>query len=671
MFSNTGLSWDKVNSVFTLSARIKNIFDPHPGWVFGQIDSLGNMGMMPMTGGSGGGSFLTLAGVWSDNVSLATIMNSKVGAYQNLGSGGINILRGISGTTLQSGTLSSSDFSESGNVFSIRQDVYATDAEVSAIQSDLVAQINAGGSTYLDPITQRYDSLWFVTGKIAHFGVTGCNQAIDSVKVILQNGDSIKVDLQWGYNTPFDTVFSSVGWATSTTGGTVYSTNRSADSIASGMNLFMRVDSAKVNGDGTKPSWFTVTVFRHRITAVTGGNAPSVPGNFVATPTSTSAVYLSWDDVSGESGYSIERKTGVGGTYSVIYTPAANATSYSNTGLSDGTIYYYRMRSYNGYGYSSYATEDTAKTVEAAPTAPSALSASAVSSSQIHLTWTDNSSKEDSSHICRRAPGESIYYWIASVGANVTTYDNTGLTASTLYYYKIIAIKTGVTPSDSSNEASVQTDAASQSVPTLDTYAEGSLNWATSDYADITVGNNSNRVLISAGNSSGSVYYDSCVAFQSGTRIGKFTSVTSTISSGLTSTIFRYIAPPTGTVRVYFYRASGQSGKNVVQSWYNVHQTTPIPNYGFDDDYGQTPICTTATATNHVIAFFGTSTGVAAGVTISPSNGETMSYGTLGNNVSSFGGYKLTSSGTSFNSSWSITGATVWILIGVDLQGVN
>lgn len=72
------------------------------------------------------------------------------------------------------------------------------------------------------------------------------------------------------------------------------------------------------------------------------------------------------------------------------------------------------------------------------PSAPSGLSATAVSSSSINLAWTVNSSNETGFNIERSGDG-IIFNALASVGANVMTYTDNGLTASTPYYYRVIA----------------------------------------------------------------------------------------------------------------------------------------------------------------------------------------------------------------------------------------
>lgn len=70
--------------------------------------------------------------------------------------------------------------------------------------------------------------------------------------------------------------------------------------------------------------------------------------------------------------------------------------------------------------------------------APSNLIATAVSGTRIDLTWTDNSNNENGFKI-ERSPDGLTFTEIATVGANVTTYSNTGLTCATFYQYRVRA----------------------------------------------------------------------------------------------------------------------------------------------------------------------------------------------------------------------------------------
>ena len=90
-----------------------------------------------------------------------------------------------------------------------------------------------------------------------------------------------------------------------------------------------------------------------------------------------------------------------------------------------------------------------------APAAPSDLVVSTVSSSRIDLTWVDNASDETSFEIERQSGG-SGFSQIAVVGADVTSYSDTGLAASTTYDYRVRATNAaGASPY--SNTASATT----------------------------------------------------------------------------------------------------------------------------------------------------------------------------------------------------------------------
>lgn len=74
------------------------------------------------------------------------------------------------------------------------------------------------------------------------------------------------------------------------------------------------------------------------------------PANF-----GTKSLVITWTDNStDETGFSIERSTD-GVSYAEINTPAADATSYTNSGLTAEQIYYYRMRSVRSGVYSVYS----------------------------------------------------------------------------------------------------------------------------------------------------------------------------------------------------------------------------------------------------------------------------------------------------------------------------
>jgi pimeloyl-ACP methyl ester carboxylesterase len=114
--------------------------------------------------------------------------------------------------------------------------------------------------------------------------------------------------------------------------------------------------------------------------------APALQG----TATSSSQVHLSWSTTAtGIVLFSIERRTTTGG-YSQVSQPTATSTSFDDSGLTGSTMYLYRMRVQTGAGFSVYSNEVIVATLQAIPAAPTNLQATAVSSSQVNLTWTNN-----------------------------------------------------------------------------------------------------------------------------------------------------------------------------------------------------------------------------------------------------------------------------------------
>jgi subtilisin family serine protease len=73
------------------------------------------------------------------------------------------------------------------------------------------------------------------------------------------------------------------------------------------------------------------------------------------------------------------------------------------------------------------------------PAAPSNLTAAGASTSSINLTWTDNASNEDGFIIERATSANGTFSQIASVGANSTSYANTGLSAGSQFWYRVAA----------------------------------------------------------------------------------------------------------------------------------------------------------------------------------------------------------------------------------------
>ncbi|GKT07291.1 C1 family peptidase [Desulforhabdus sp. TSK] len=220
---------------------------------------------------------------------------------------------------------------------------------------------------------------------------------------------------------------------------------------------------------------------------------PAAPSGLSATASSSTQINLSWvDNSSNESGFKIERCTGSGCTsFSQIATVGAGVKTYNNSGLAGGASYTYRVCAYNSSGNSKYSDAATAATpaVPTGPAAPSGLSATAFSSTQINLSWTDNSSNESGFKIERcKGSGCTSFSQIATLGAGVRTYNNSGLAGGASYTYRVRAYNSSGN-SNYSNTATAETPAAIRPVAPTGLSAAAS----SSTQIDLSWADNSNN----------------------------------------------------------------------------------------------------------------------------------------------------------------------------------
>ena len=220
---------------------------------------------------------------------------------------------------------------------------------------------------------------------------------------------------------------------------------------------------------------------------------PNAPANLTASAVSNSQINLSWNDVADETGYEVERSTD-GNSFSKIGNDlGANSTSYQDNGLSASTKYYYRIRGKNSAGngdFSNIANATTSAPTPIKPSAPTNLSATAVSSSQINLTWTDVAD-ETGYEVERSTDGNSFTKIGNDLAANSTSYQDNGLSASTKYFYRVRG-KNSAGNGDFSNVANATTSAPPTVKPnapanlTASAVSNSQINLSWNDVADET-----------------------------------------------------------------------------------------------------------------------------------------------------------------------------------------
>ena len=209
-------------------------------------------------------------------------------------------------------------------------------------------------------------------------------------------------------------------WATI---ATVSSTSYTNTGLSNGTRYNYRV---LASADGT--SWGSPSTAANAVTI----KRVSAPANLKAVPSNRS-VKLTWSAVSGAKKYRIQRLNG--STWRTIAT--VSSTSYTNTGLSNGTQYRYRvLASADGSVWSGASA-----VVLAAPAAklPAPSNIRAVSSNRsVNLTWSAVSGAKK--YRIQRLNG-STWRTIATVSS--TSYTNTGLSNGTQYRYRVLASSDG------------------------------------------------------------------------------------------------------------------------------------------------------------------------------------------------------------------------------------
>ena len=182
---------------------------------------------------------------------------------------------------------------------------------------------------------------------------------------------------------------------------------------------------------------------------------PSFPFTLVA-PTGVRAVAasnqvsLTWVGSPGATGYNVMRGTAINGPFSMIKS-LITTTNFVDTPITNGAGYFYVISALNG----SLSKDSAVVSPLAVPSGPSLAIAKAISSSQINLTWTDNSPNEEGFRI-ERATNNNSWSVIATVAAGRISYSNLGLARNTTYNYRVCAI-TAAGNSTYSNTATART----------------------------------------------------------------------------------------------------------------------------------------------------------------------------------------------------------------------
>ncbi|WP_425452356.1 glycoside hydrolase family 44 protein [Paenibacillus cellulosilyticus] len=192
----------------------------------------------------------------------------------------------------------------------------------------------------------------------------------------------------------------------------------------------------------------------------TTATAPSAPTGLTAAAGNAQAM-LSWTASTGATSYNVKRATTSGGTYTTVAT-GVTGTTHTNTGLTNGTTYYYVVSAVNSVGESANSSQASATPVASVtvPAAPTGLTATA-GNAQVTLSWTASSGV--ASYNVKRSSTSGGTYTTAATGVTGTTYTDTGLTNGTTYYYVVSAVNSAGESSNSTQASAAPVGSATTS----------------------------------------------------------------------------------------------------------------------------------------------------------------------------------------------------------------
>ena len=204
--------------------------------------------------------------------------------------------------------------------------------------------------------------------------------------------------------------------------------------LATGSGYYYKIRAYKiVNGEKLYGDYSSIVSAKPVLSRTT---------NVISKSASYNSNKITWKKVSGASGYEVYRSNSKSGKYSKVKTITSGSTlNYTNTGLTTGTTYYYKVRAYrtvNGKKvYSSYSSIVSAK-----PTLKTPSVKLTSGSRKATVKW-GKVAGASGYEVYRATSKSGKYSKVKTVGSGSTTsYTNSSLTKNKTYYYKVRAYRT-------------------------------------------------------------------------------------------------------------------------------------------------------------------------------------------------------------------------------------
>jgi hypothetical protein len=337
-----------------------------------------------------------------------------------------------------------------------------TETELVQMRANVLPMLEAGGvDLVLAGHSHSYERSYLIDG---HYGASSTFNA--SMKL---NGGSGREDGTGAYSKPAGlpahqgTVYAVAGnggHVTSWTGGSTAEFNPSPHPVMYYSALHTGSMVLDINGDrldvkmirttGAVDDYFTIVKNVPNSPPAVSISSPAAGAVFQAPASITITANATDSDGTIRQVDFYADNTPIGTATTAPYTITWNNVAAGNYALSAAAT------DNLGATSSSAPVNITVNPAAPPPAAPSGLAATAISKTQINLTWTDNAGNETGYQIERSANNPSAFVQIVQLGANATGYSDTGVAANKTYYYRVRAVNGG-SASAYSNTASAKT----------------------------------------------------------------------------------------------------------------------------------------------------------------------------------------------------------------------
>ncbi len=180
---------------------------------------------------------------------------------------------------------------------------------------------------------------------------------------------------------------------------------------------------------------------------ILGGSVTAAPASLAAAQASATSASLTWGTVSGATTYNLYRGTAAGAEGSTPYQTGLTSAAYTDSGLTAGATYYYKVVAVNAQGESALSNEAA---FAAVPSAPTGVSGTTSSATPAVISWGTVSGA--TSYTVYRGATSGAETSLAT-GVAGTSYSDTTAARGTTYYYTVAAVNAGGTSSQSAEVA--------------------------------------------------------------------------------------------------------------------------------------------------------------------------------------------------------------------------